>query len=52
MIDHGAIWGLLGVCAVQLVTWGVMVFQHRLMWNDYKIRHRINGDKDHAGDPR
>ena len=42
-------WGILALVVVQLVTWGIMVFQHRLMWNDYKIRHKMNGDKESAG---
>ena len=44
-------WVILAFVVVQLVTWGIMVFQHRLMWQDYKIRHKMNGDGKSAGLP-
>ena len=33
----------------QLVLLGVFIFQHRLMWKDFSIRHKLNGDKKSAG---
>lgn len=27
---------------------GIYVFQHRLMWGDYKKRHKINGSDEKA----
>jgi len=38
---------VVGSLAVQLATLIIMGYQHRLMWRDYRRRHKINGDGPH-----
>jgi len=37
-------WVFDGAGLTALIAVIVMGYQHKLLWGDYKIRHRINGD--------
>lgn len=46
---HEAIFVVTGVLTLaNLSVLGIFIFQHRLMWGDYKKRHKIDGSDDKA----
>ena len=49
-ISHDQLLAVILVMGIpQLITFVIWGYQHRLIWSDYKKRHKINGDGELHG---